>query len=133
MNRTRTVVSVSESDVKTAVMAAIELEVDVAYHDRGLRHLAVAAEAWNLAGYFIGAIDVSHGGGADAILAKITEAKKHRDRKILHADARGMLRAFTTLAEVGLLTYSSCAEARRQRWIARGGHDFSRALAEAAT
>lgn len=105
-------------------MAALDLALDVAYHDGSPRDLAVAAEAYSLAGYHDGAIDIAHAGGHHAILSRVEAARKGRPKRLLRADARGLLAGVTLLAEAGIVTYSNAAEATRQRWLARGGHDF---------
>jgi hypothetical protein len=112
------------AEVRTSVMAALDLALDVAYHDGGARDLAVAAEAYTLAGYHDGAIDIAHA-GRGSVEEAVALCRKGRPRRLLRADARGMLRAFEVLAENNVITFSSCAEARRQRWLARGGHDYS--------
>lgn len=109
--------------VATAIMCGLDLALDVAYHDGTPRDLAVAAEAWTLAGYNDGSIDVAHGGGRDEILQRVARARAGRPKRLLRADARGLLAAMRLLAEAGILTDSNAAEATRQRWLARGGHD----------
>jgi hypothetical protein len=114
----------SDSDARTAVMAALELTLDVAYHDGTARDLAVADEAYALAGYTGPSVAIAH-----TTKGQVEEAiylcRKGRPRRLLRADARGMLAAFSILADHGVITYSNCAEARRQRWLARGGHDYT--------
>lgn len=114
------------SEVSTAIMAAIELALDVTYHDAPDDHraLAVVAETWTLAGYNDGSLgDCLAHARQDDVLERVRAARKGRHRRMLNADARGMLYALTVLAECGLITYASCAEASRQRWLARGGHE----------
>jgi L-alanine-DL-glutamate epimerase-like enolase superfamily enzyme len=96
----------------------------IAYHDGTRRDLAVAAEAYTLAGFHDGAINIAHA-SRDATLERVEAARRGRPKRLLRADARGMLNAVSALADAGLLTYSNCAEARRQRWLARGGHDLA--------
>ena len=107
-----------------AVMGALELALDYAYHDGNMRDLAVAAEAWTLAGYNDGSLDVTHASMRD-LQDAVRDARSGRHRRLLRADARGMLTAFRALAESGAITYATCAEANRQRWLARGGHDHA--------
>jgi L-alanine-DL-glutamate epimerase-like enolase superfamily enzyme len=102
-------------------MAALELVLDVAYHDGSERDLAVAAEAWTLAGYHDGSIDISHSSQEDTF-KRVEAARRGRQKRILRSDARGLLAGIEALAKSGAITYSSCAEANRQRWLARGGH-----------
>jgi hypothetical protein len=106
------------------VMGGLNLLLDIAYHDGTERDLAVAAEAWTLAGYHDGSIDVAHGGGWKVILDRVAQARKGRPRRLLRADARGMLYAVQALAEAGIVTFTATSEARRQRWLTRGGHGF---------
>lgn len=117
----------SETDV--AIMGALELLFDVAYHDgtHGDRDLAVVAEAWELAGYSPSSAGdgISHGGGHSEILARIFTARIGRHRRLLRADARGLLYGLRVLADAGILTHLNASEAARQRWLRRGGHDRS--------
>lgn len=112
--------SATETDL--AVMGALELALDVAYHDGRPRDLAVAAEAWTLAGYNDGSLDVNHTSRAE-LSARLRFARAGRPKRLLRADGRGMLAGFRALAESGAITYATCSEANRQRWLARGGHD----------
>jgi hypothetical protein len=107
----------------TNVMAALELAIDFAYHDGHPRDLAVATEAYALAGYHDPTCLLSHSGGRARAESLIAQARAGRPRRLLKADARGMLSAFRLLADCGILTYANAAEAKRQRWLARGGHD----------
>lgn len=104
------------------VMGALDLILDVAYHDGTTRDLAVAAEAYTLAGYSDGSIDIAHSGTHNDLMDKVAAARKGRPRRLLRADARGMIAGLTALAENGLITCGTCWEAKRQRWLARGGH-----------
>jgi hypothetical protein len=118
------------ADRNVDVMYALDALLDVAYHDGTRRDLAVAAEAWTLAGYHDGSIDVAHGGGCDAILERVAGARRGLPRRLLRADARGMLTAVTALVEAGVFTHREAAEATRQRWLARGGHSGPNATKE---
>lgn len=111
-----------EAEPRTAVMAALELVLDVAYHEGEPYDLALAAEAWQLAGYNDGSLEVSHA-RRDVVLERLAAARKGRRRLQLQCRAQGLLLALTALAEAGLYTYSTAAEAKRLRWLARGGHD----------
>lgn len=106
------------------LMYALELALDVAYHDGSARDLAVAAEAWSLAGYHDGSIMVSHSEGHDDLLERVAAARHGRPKRLLRADARGMVAAFRLLINEGAIDHVTLAEANRQRWIARGGHDY---------
>jgi hypothetical protein len=107
----------------TGVMVALDLLLDVAYHDGAPRDLAVAAEAYTLAGYHDAAILISHAGRHDDLMAVVASARRGRPRKLLRADARGMLATIRALIDAGVLDERACANATNQRWIARGGHD----------
>lgn len=109
-------------DERVEVMCALDLILDAAYHDGDERDLAVAAEAWTLAGYHDGSIMVWHA-TQEATLSRVAEARKGRPRRLLRADARGMLSALTALSRAGALDNRMTSEARRLRWLARGGHD----------
>lgn len=104
------------------VMYALDAILDVAYHDGKTRDLAVAAEAWTLAGYHDGSIDVAHGGRREAVLDRVAAARRGLPRRLLRADARGMLAAVTALLDAGIFTHREASEATRLRWLARGGH-----------
>jgi predicted nucleic acid-binding protein len=110
-------------DHDTAVMAALELALDVAYHDGTLRDLAVADEAYALAGYYDPAATAITHATRGAIEDAIALSRKGRPRRLLRADARGMLAAFAILSEAGIVTHENASEANRLRWLARGGHD----------
>lgn len=73
------------------VMLVLDLLLDVAYHDGAARDLAVAAEAYTLAGYHDGAIMVSHSGTTDSLRREVQAARKGRPRQLLRHDAQGML------------------------------------------
>jgi hypothetical protein len=111
------------SAIETTVMGAIDLILDHAYHEGSDRDLAVAAEAWTLAGYHDGSIDVAHASHGE-LLHRVANARKGRPRRLLRADARGLLNGLTLLAKDGLLTYAIVSETKRRRWLARGGHDY---------
>lgn len=109
-------------DERVEIMCALDLILDVAYHDGTERDLAVAAEAWTLAGYHDGSIMVSHA-TQEATLTRVREARHGRPKRLLRADARGMLGALTSLARAGALDSRMTSEALRLRWLNRGGHD----------
>lgn len=117
----------SESDVKVAVMAALELALDVAYQDGPTaRDLAIASEAYREAGYYDeAATSITHA-TRDEIVVAIDKARYARRRALLKADGRRMLATFRMLAEQGVITWGNCSEAKRQRWLSRGGHDRER-------
>jgi hypothetical protein len=112
-----------DTEAATAVMAALDLAIDFAFHDGHPRDLAVATEAYALAGYADPSCNLSHSGGRARADSLIAQARAGRPRRLLRADARGMLAAFRLLAATGVITYQSCAEAKRLRWLARGGHN----------
>jgi hypothetical protein len=113
---------VSPTDI--AVMFALDLAIDYAYHDGHPRDLAVATEAYALAGYHDPTCLLSHSGGRARAESLIAQARAGRPRRLLKSDARGMLAAFKLLAESGILTAENASEAKRQRWLARGGHSL---------
>jgi len=108
-------------------MAALELALDVAYHDGSLYDLAVASEAYKLAGYHDGATSAITHATRDEIEHAIAFARYRRKRKLLLSRAQGMLDGLQLLADQGVITWANCSEANRQRWLARGGHDRGRA------
>lgn len=115
----------SESDV--AMMGALELALDVVWDEpdfagRPPRALAVVAEAFHLVGLMPMGPSIN-GLRADQMLARMEDARKHLPRRLLKADARGMVDGFRILIETGILTWDNASEAKRQRWLARGGHD----------
>lgn len=103
------------------VMCALDLLLDVAYHDGAERDLAIAAEAYTLAGYSDGMIMVSHA-SADETLRRIAKARKGRAKRILTIEARGLLQAVETLASEGMLHGRDTRERKNARWQERGGH-----------
>lgn len=113
------------SDV--AIMGALELALDVVWDDpdfigRPPRSLAVVAEAFHLVGLM--PMGPSRNGlHHDQMLARMEDARKHLPKRLLKADARGMVEAFRILIGEGILTWENASEAQRQRWLARGGHD----------
>lgn len=111
------------TDADHAVAGGIDLLLDVAWHDGDARDLAVAAEAWSLIGFHDGSIDIAHAGPAAEVRASVWVARRGRQRRLLRADARGVVKALYALAENGLLTRVAADEAVRLRWLARGGHD----------
>lgn len=111
-------------DVQVEVMCALELVLDVAYHEGTDRELAVAAEACTLAGYNVGSLFISHVTQED-LLTRVYEVRKGRPKQLLRADARGMLNGIRMLSEAGALDSRMTSEARRLRWLARGGHERS--------
>ena len=63
---------------RVQVMQVLDLLLDVAYHDGDDRDLAVAAEAYTLAGYHDGAIMVSHSGAHDDLMKRVAIARFRR-------------------------------------------------------
>lgn len=108
-------------------MGALELLLDVAYHDGSPRDLAIAAEAWTIAGYHDDSISIAHSGRQEQLLERVAAARRGRRTLLLRSRARGIVAAFTALAETGVISYAVCAEARRWRWGTRGGHDHKAA------
>jgi hypothetical protein len=103
-------------------MAALDLAMDYAYHDGTARELAVAATANELAGCWDVGFGVAHASRED-VTAAVEAALRGRPKRLLRADARGMLQAFDLLARSGVISYTTCAAGRTHRWLARGGHD----------
>jgi len=93
----------------------------VAYHEGTERDLAVAAEAYTLAGYHDGAITVSHA-SHDDVLGRVTAARRARPRRILRADARGLLYGLSVMCREGVLDAWDTRQRRHDRWKERGGH-----------
>lgn len=116
---------------RIAIMGALELLADVAlqraHQDDELRDLAVCSEAWAMAGYatstFIDTAPYQPLRGVSERLSLVTRARYRRPLRLLRADARGLLTGLIALADAGILSYDNAAEATRQRWLARGGHD----------
>lgn len=104
------------------VMLALDLLLDVAYHDGTARDLAVAAEAYTLAGYHDGAIMVSHASPQET-RAAVAAARKGRQRQLLRHDAQGVLSAVRALIHEGVLDGTDAARRTNERWIERGGHE----------
>lgn len=109
-------------NVDVEIMCALDLLLDCAYHDGSPRDLALMAEAWSQAGYHDGSIQVSHA-TQEAVLARVREARKGRHRNLLRARASGLLAGLRHLSEAGALDSRMTSEARRLRWLARGGHE----------
>jgi hypothetical protein len=105
----------------TQTMLALELLADHAYHDGNMRDLAVVEEAWHLAGYY--RLDIAHAGHSAELEARYQAARRGRHRRLLRADARGMLAGVRALIDCGLLDERSTMMARNKRWLDRGGHD----------
>ena len=112
----------SRESEPTQVMLVLDLLLDVAFHDGSSRDLAVAAEAYTLAGYHDGAIMVSHAATGETLNA-VAAARKGRPRQLLKHDAQGLLSAVRVLVREGVLDGTSAARRRNERWIERGGHD----------
>lgn len=108
------------------VMYALHLALDVAYHDGTERDLAVASEAYALAGFYDPMI--SHA-SMDEVRERVAQARRGRNKRLLRADGRGMLAALVILADAGIVNSANAAEACRKRWLARGGHDGPPVLA----
>lgn len=104
----------------TQVMQILDVLLDVAYHEGTARDLAVAAEAYTLAGYHDGAIMVSH---ADDVLERVAAARRGRPRQMLRHDAQGVLHAVRVLLREGLLDGDDGWRRTNERWKERGGHD----------
>lgn len=121
----RAAAGVNEDQHRVDLMFALELMLDVAYHthvrDRD-KALAVAAEAWCQPGYHDSTIMISHATQSEVQLA-VTAARCRKHRRILAAEARGVLRALQALTAAGALPHTITAEAARVRWLDRGGHD----------
>lgn len=113
---------IDAGEVSTAIMAALALELDWAYHDGTPERLAIASEAYRMAGFHDESVAVAHA-SRDEVDERVAAARRGRHRLRMRARAAGGLDALRLLAEHGIITYSICAEARRQRWLARGGHD----------
>lgn len=112
----------SHESADVAVLAALELALDRAYHDGSRYELAVVSEAYRQAGYYDESVGVSHARSTD-VLAAVDRARRGRHKAKLHARGGGLLYGLRLLAAEGIVTWENASEARRQRWIARGGHD----------
>lgn len=106
---------------RMTVYSGIELALDFAYHNGTPRELAVAAEAWALAGYGDHSLDVYHASPGET-LERVYAARRGRPRRLLRADARGLILGLVLLAAAGLISSRELNEARRIRWVQRGGH-----------
>ena len=104
------------------VMQVLDLLLDVAYHDGTTRDLAVAAEAYTLAGFHDGAIMVSHTPAWEP-QAAVAQARKFRNKQLLRHDAQGVLHAVRTLIREGLIEGREASLRTNQRWLDRGGYD----------
>lgn len=111
---------VRESE-QTQVFLVLGLFLDVAFHDGTPRDLAVADEAYTLAGYHDPGVLISHADGKAR--ERIEAARRGRHRQLLRHDAEGLLYAVRTLVHEGLLDGSEAARRTNERWIERGGHD----------
>lgn len=118
----RSIVASSTDGARTAVLAALELAIDVVYHDGTARDLAVASEAYRLAGYVDPTCCTATHATREQLGDAIARARRGRQRRLLEADGRGMLAAFTMLAAAEVITWSSCSQAKHLRWLGRGGH-----------
>ena len=105
------------------VMQVLDLLIDVAYHDGTDRDLAVASEAWWLAGYSLSAIDVSHAGGHNAVLERVSAARHRREKRPLRHDAMGVLYAVRSLVREGVVEGREASLRTNERWKERGGYD----------
>lgn len=108
------------------VMCALELLADVAYHDLSAYDLAIVNEAGRHAGYPHGAIVdyVSHQSEPAHAINLVLRGSYRKNKKKLDTLARGMLQSIEMLADAGAITASKLSETKRQRWLARGGHDY---------
>lgn len=104
-------------------MLVLDLLLDVAYHDGSARDLAVAAEAYTLAGYSDAAIMVSHSGTHDDLLARIQASRRGRRSNLLRHDAMGVLSAVQTLVREGIADGTEASRRQNERWKERGGYD----------
>lgn len=106
-----------------AVAEAVELAIEVAWDEGDPRALAVALEANALLGFHDGSVMLSRPGlTVDAVLERLAASRRGRPRRLLRADARGMLQGFYVLAQNDILKPRAASEAIRQRWLARGGY-----------
>ena len=106
----------------TQVFLVLGLLLDVAYHDGSARDLAVADEAYALAGYFDPAVMISHA-PRDEALARFESARRGRHSRLLRHGAQGLLYAVRALVHEGVLDGSAASRRQNERWIERGGHD----------
>lgn len=97
-------------------MLVLDLILDVAYHDGESRDLAVAAEAYTLAGFHDGAIMVSHAATGETLRA-VAASRKGRNRQLLKHDAAGLLYAVRALVHEGVLDGTDAARRTNERWI----------------
>jgi hypothetical protein len=109
-------------------MLVLDLLLDVAYHDGSHRDLAVAAEAYTLAGYHDASIMVSHAGTHDDLLSRVAAARRGRPKRLIRHDAQGVLATVRTLIREGLIDGNEASRRTNERWKARGGYDFASAL-----
>lgn len=111
------------ASVPAQVMQVLDLLLDVAYHDGTARELAVAAEAYTLAGYHDGAIMVSHSGRREDLLEAVAAARRGRPKRLLKHDAQGMFDAVRTLVCEGVVEGRDAMLRTNARWKERGGHE----------
>lgn len=111
-----------QHNVDVEVMSALDLLLDCAYHEGIPSDLALMAEAWSQAGYHDGSILISHT-TQEEVLVAVRAAGRYRNKQLLRHRANGLLNGLRYLAEAGALDSRMTSEARRLRWLARGGHD----------
>ncbi len=107
---------------RVQVMQVLDLLLDVAYHDGNDRDLAVAAEAYTLAGYHDGAIMVSHSGTHDDLMKRVAIARFRRHKRLLRQSGLGLLRTVEVLIHEGLIEGREASFRQNERWKERGGH-----------
>ena len=115
----------SRESLPVQTMCVLDLLLDVAYHEGDDRDLAVAAEAYTLAGYHDGAIHVSHSGTHDDLMRRVADARRGRPKRLLRHDAQGLLYGVRELIREGLLDGDEAARRTNERWKERGGHDLA--------
>lgn len=121
----------SVSETRIGTMQALELFAEMAleraHRDDDLRPLAVISEAWAIQGYapsaLVDCLPYQPLRSTDDRLDLVEKARRGRPRRLLRADARGVLFALELALAGGLFTGPLASEAMRLRWLERGGHE----------
>lgn len=104
---------------RIGIMQALEALVEIALKpDADHRALGIVAAAWEIQGYNRQALaSTTIGGGEDDVLDRIAASLRKRPRKLVQAEARGLLMGLDGLLAAGVFTGTLASEARRLIWL----------------
>ena len=98
---------------ETLLYMALELEARLAMRDPAdPRRLAVAVTAWELAGYWRDWLAADHPESRDAGYLAIKDALYRRNKRLLKAEAKGLLRGLRGMIEARVIQQTRIYEAK---------------------